>query len=84
MGSFWGDFGPFLGRSGVTLGSLRDHFGIVLGSFWCRFDPILSLFGAFLTLLGGFLGLFRPKTCHFGGLGQKCIETLKPYFEEDT
>ena len=30
----WGDFGPFLGRSGVTLGLLRDPFGIVLASFW--------------------------------------------------
>ena len=57
-----GDFGPFLGRSGVILRSLRDHFGIVLASFWgclgivlksflCVFGP----FGAFLTLLGGFV-----------------------------
>ena len=32
-GSFLGDFGPFWGRSGVILGSPRDHFGIVLVSF---------------------------------------------------
>ena len=34
IGPFWGNFGPFLGRPGVILGSLRDHwhrFGIILG-----------------------------------------------------
>ena len=30
MGHFGGDFGPFFGRSGLILGSLRDDFGIVL------------------------------------------------------
>ena len=40
-GSFVGDFGPFLGRSRVTLGSLRDHFGIVLASFWAHFGVVL-------------------------------------------
>ena len=44
MGSFWGDFGPFLGRPGVSLGSLSDHFGIGLASFWGRFDSILTPF----------------------------------------
>ena len=54
-GSFVDDFGPFLGRSKVTLVSLMDHFGLILasfwhhfglilGSFWCRLDPILSPF----------------------------------------
>ena len=42
--SFGGDFVPFLDRSG----SLWDHFGIILGSF-CRFDPILRPFWAFLA-----------------------------------
>ena len=36
--SFWGDFGPFLGRYGVifgiTLVSFWHHFGVVLVSFW--------------------------------------------------
>ena len=44
MGSFWGDFGPFLGRSRVILGSLRDHFGIVWASFWGRFGVVLTSF----------------------------------------
>ena len=49
-----GDFGPLLGRSGVTLRSLRDHYGIVLASFWGRFGVVFDPFG-------WFLGLFRPK-----------------------
>ena len=52
-GSFLGDFEPFLGRSGIILGSLRDPFGIILGSFLCRFDPILRPF-------------FGPCLYHFG------------------
>ena len=78
MGSFWGGFGPFLGRSGSILGSLRDHFGIVSASF-------LGLFGAFLTHFWLFQGPFRAKTGHLGKVGsKKCIETLKHYVEEDT
>ena len=58
--SVLGDLWPFLGRSRVILGSLRDHFGIILGSFWCRFDPILRhLLGRFWAFfLGTFLGPF--------------------------
>ena len=55
--SFWGDFGPFSGRSGVTLGSLSDHFGIVLASFWGCFDVVLTHVEAFL---GPFWTLFGP------------------------
>ena len=54
---FGGDFGPFVGRSGVILGSLQDDFGIVLaslcGPFWCRFDPIWDHFGLVFGLWGG-------------------------------
>ena len=44
QGHFGWIFGPFWGRSGVTLGSLGDNFGIGLASFWGRFDPILRPF----------------------------------------
>ena len=37
---FGGVFGPFLGRSGVILGSLR----ITLASFWHRFEVVLVSF----------------------------------------
>ena len=52
-GPKWGDFGPFFW---VDPGSLRDHFDIVLGSFWCRFDIILGyirnlLFFAYFIIL---------------------------------
>ena len=69
--------------------ALRDDFGIVFRSFWCRFVLILESFsgrfGAFLTLLWHFfLGLLTPKTDHLGAVWvkKKCIETVKPYFEE--
>ena len=89
IGSFWGDFGPFLGRSGVILGSLWDHFGIVLASFWGRFvvvlTPFSGLFGVVFDPLGGFSAFFGQKPVILRGLGsKKCIETLKPYFGEDT
>ena len=54
IGSFWGDFGPFLGRSVITLRSLRDHVGIVLASFWGRFGVV---FRYFVTLFRGLLGV---------------------------
>ena len=48
MGHFGGDIGadfrPFLGRSGVILGSLSDHFGMVFASFWVRFGILLTPF----------------------------------------
>ena len=37
MGHFWVILDHFLGRSGVTLGSLVDRFGILLGSFLVSF-----------------------------------------------
>ena len=65
-GSFWGDFGPCLGRSGVTLGSLRDHFGIVLASFWGRFGVVLTPFwGLFGLFLGYFWTIFGPFLAYF-------------------
>ena len=73
-----------LGRSGVILG----HFGIVLASFCGCFGTILNSFsghfGALLTLLGGFRACLGQNPVILGVLGQKRIETLKPYFEEDT
>ena len=53
IGSFWGDFGLFLGRSGVIFGSLWDHVGIILASFWGRVGVVLRSFGA---LFGPFYG----------------------------
>ena len=74
-----------MGRSGVTLGSLREHFGIISGRFGVVSNSFSVLFRPFMTLLGGVLGHFRPKTRHFGGFGsKKCIKTLKPYVKEDT
>ena len=89
-GSFLGDFEPFLGQSDVILGSLRIDFDMVLAScFWSlwyhfevMFGPSWNIFDHFCVVSGG---RFRPKTSHFlGGWVKKCIETLKPYFEEDT
>ena len=57
MGHFLYDFGPFLGRSGVTLGSIRDHFGIVLVSFSTPFEAFWALFGLFLE---HFWAIFDP------------------------
>ena len=59
--SFWGDFGPFLGQSGIILDSLWDHFGIVLASCWGRFFVGLTHFEAFWAFGGGlFLDRFGP------------------------
>ena len=64
-----GDFGPFLGRFGVTLGSLWGHFRIVLisfrGRFELAFDLILGSFWA--VFLGRFLALwvFVRSFCGF-------------------
>ena len=70
LGPFWGDFGPFLGRSGFMLGSLRDHFGIIFGgcgvvltSFWGSF---LGPFCPFLGLSGLFLGVICPFGPFYG------------------
>ena len=56
--------GHFLGRSGVILGSVRDHFGNVLESFWHRFGVVLTPFWAIFV---PFLGHFRPSLAHFYG-----------------
>ena len=68
---FWGDveaffFGPFLGRSGVIWGSLRNHFGIVLASFSGRFGVVLRPFwGFFWTYFGPFLRSFCDRLVMF-------------------
>ena len=57
IGSFWGDFEPFLGSIRVISGSLGDHFGVVLASCWGRFGVVLTHFEAFL---GTFWTIFGP------------------------
>ena len=37
-----GRFGHFLDHFGTKTGSFWGHSGIILASFWCRFDPILG------------------------------------------
>ena len=56
-GSFLGDFGQFLGRSGVILVSLSDHFGIVLASFG-------ACLASFWPHFEAFLGHFNPLLDH--------------------
>ena len=51
--SFLCDSGPFFGRSGIILGSLRDHFGIALASSLGRFGV-----SAFLGHLHGHFAIF--------------------------
>ena len=48
-GSFLGDFGPFWGCFGVTLGSIWHRFGIVSGSFCRHFKVFLGILGLFLA-----------------------------------
>ena len=67
LGGFWGDFGPYLGQSSVTLGSPRDHFGTVLASFWCRFGVVLRPLGALFGINGPFWSHFSPFLGHFYG-----------------
>ena len=55
IGSLWGDLAPFLVRSGVVAGSLKDRFAIVLASFRARFRVVLSRFWV----------LFGPFSAHF-------------------
>ena len=63
----------------IVLASFRGCFGIVLASPWGRF-------GAFLILLGGLCAFLAKNPVIWGSVGEskKCVETLKPYFEEDT
>ena len=71
IGSSLGDFGPFLGRSGV----ISVSFGIILGSSWCHFDLFLgSLLGLFRPIFGSFwppffpiIGPFLCQFCRFLG-----------------
>ena len=89
MGCFWGDFGPFLGRFVVILGSLWDQFGIVLASCWGvfvsfshRFGNVLGPFWCVFESFGRCLGVFRPKTVILRGFRQKkekkYVETQNP------
>ena len=55
--SFWGDFGPFLGRSGHS-GVTSDHFGIALASFWGRFGVVWPHFRPFLVRFGVIFAYF--------------------------
>ena len=63
IGSFRGDFWPFLGRSGVVfdiiLASFWHHFEVVLVSFWPHFGVFL------LVLLFLFFGTFLNHFCPF-------------------
>ena len=58
--SFWGDFGPVLGRFGVTLESFQHRFGIVFASFRGRSEVVLGQFwvfwGPFRVFLRSFCG----------------------------
>ena len=55
-----------MGRSGVILGSLRDHFGTVLASFWGRFGVVLTPFEAYLgSFFGPLLDIYGPFLDHF-------------------
>ena len=82
MGSSLGDFGPFLGRSGV----ISVSFGIILG-FWCHFDLFLgSLSGLFRPIFGPFwppffpiFGPFLRQFCRFFG---KLTATLSKIIQE--
>ena len=56
-----------MGRSGVTLGSLRDHFGIVLASFWGRFGVVLTILRSCWTVFGAILARFGPFLRSFCG-----------------
>ena len=75
IGPFWATLGPKSNQNRVILGSVRDHFwhrfGILLWTYWCRFDPILRpflgpffgahfwpIFGLFWTVFGQFDGHF--------------------------
>ena len=74
-----GDFGPFLGRSGVTLGSPRDDFGIVLASSWAGVGVVLTILTPFWALFGLFLDHFRvdPRSLcgHSGSFWHRFAET---------
>ena len=76
MGSFWGDFGPFLGQSGVILSHLGfivasfwHHFGVVLVSFWLRYWEVFS--GPFcpppFLFFWTIFSHFEPFFCPFFG-----------------
>ena len=75
----------FLQHFGVVLVSFFYTFGqFFLDLFWHRFELIFGLFGAGLTLLGGFSAFLCQELVIWEGLGQKMELNLKPSFEEDT
>ena len=70
--SFLTVFGPFWGSIRGHLGSLGDHFRIVLASFWGRFGIVLTSFWGdfdafFLAIFRPFLVMFAPFLGHFYG-----------------
>ena len=67
---FWVDPGSLWGHSGTILVSFWHHFGVILTQFEVFFGPLWNIFGRFVPFWG-----FGSK--------EKCIETVKPYFEED-
>ena len=89
LGWFWTIFGSIRGYFGATWGPFWPRFVIIFGLFWHRLELIFGLFWCDSDHFGRFLGrFFKAKNRSFGGRGgggwKKCIETLKPYFEEDT
>ena len=75
---FVGDFGPFLGRSGVTLWSLGNilaSFCIILVSFWSHFEGCLALFVPFLDDFCPFSQFLR-SFCVFI-FGDVCAQPVK-------
>ena len=65
IGSFWGDFGPFLGRSIWFWG----HLAIILASFWHHLLLVLvSFWPHFWTLFGHLLRHFFAISSRFFGV----------------
>ena len=79
---FWVILGTFWGHFKIILTSFLGCFHIVLASFWGRFGDVFNppFFLAFLACHrkaknGSFWEVLGP---------QKCMQTVKPYFKEDT
>ena len=68
-------------RSGVILGSPRDHLGIVLAAFWGRFGVVFYTFGQFFLDLFWhrfelIFGLFGAGLTLLGGFGAFLCQEL--------